>query len=42
MICGWEGSGQGHLQDIWGSSAQTGQGFWTAAYEAWAYTSLLT
>ena len=42
MICGWAGSGQDHLQGIWGSSAQTGRGFEIAAYEAWAYTSLLT
>lgn len=42
MICGWAGSGQGHLQGIWGSSARTERVFETAAYEAWAYTSLLT
>ena len=41
---GWEGSGQAqaHLRGISGSSAQTGQVYETAAYEAWAYTNLLT
>ena len=44
MPGGWEGSGEAeaHLRGIWGNSAQTGQEYETAAYEAWAYTNLLT